>query len=315
MLEEVGELAGDDVPPDGDHAPAPSPELRTAIGVALLVGSRGVVLLAVVLDCDLELLPAQIEVREPVSVQLDPDLGGGPGKAALDEDAPEPALSGRGGAPVGQSERVTQPPGVERAMPQGFEIDTPAGELVEDRHRLHARQPAGAVEGCALHGGEADAFVRGDVLGRKGCHVGDAAGERQMAGAGQLYGPVSFRGCQDVQAPDVRGRLAAGDGLRDRSGDSAGALDHGGAKGRKRMVILLSDGRRVIGRRRLGRERLGRERLGRERLGRGCSFGPGTDRLSSRGVGVDGRIALEGHACGCAEGEWRGREVGLRHGA
>ncbi|MBB5774463.1 hypothetical protein [Nonomuraea jabiensis] len=63
-------------------------------------------LLAVVLDCDLELLPAQVEVREPVVVQFDPDLGGGSGEAAFHEDDPEPALPGGGGAPVGEAEGV-----------------------------------------------------------------------------------------------------------------------------------------------------------------------------------------------------------------
>ncbi|MEV0230298.1 hypothetical protein [Nonomuraea sp. NPDC050786] len=241
MLQKVGDPAGDDVPPNGDHAPAPPPELVPAIGVPSLVGDRGVVLPAVVLHGDPELLPAQIEIGEPVAVQLDPDLGGGHGKAALDEDDPEPALSGRGGAPVGQGERVAQPPGVERAVPQGFEIDAPARELVEDGHRLQARQPAGAVEGRALDGGEADALVRGDILGRKGRQVGDAAGERQMAGGGQLDGPVGRAGSQDVQAPDAGGRPAAGDGLRNRPGDLAGPLGQREARGRKRVTVCGSE--------------------------------------------------------------------------
>nr|WP_200824309.1 hypothetical protein [Nonomuraea solani] len=87
-------MGGDDVSADGDHAPALSPELVSAVGVVLPVRRRGVVFLAVVLDRDLELLPAQVEVGEAVFAQVDPDLGGGSGQAALDEDDPEPALPG-----------------------------------------------------------------------------------------------------------------------------------------------------------------------------------------------------------------------------
>ncbi|MBB5774462.1 uncharacterized protein YjbJ (UPF0337 family) [Nonomuraea jabiensis] len=38
VMEEVGDLAGDDVSADGDHAPAAAAKLLAAVRVALLVG-------------------------------------------------------------------------------------------------------------------------------------------------------------------------------------------------------------------------------------------------------------------------------------